>query len=150
MLHWSSKHGQSFVDFRGDQKPMGKKEASFTQPWEPSCSLFNFQHLATSTTSLTNFTTKPQAPAIAWQKFNLKRFPSLWIFFMFSASDRTEACHSLGGLYSQILWSPNKGIEKNKEKMKNKKEPINRTTQRLLLETHTWLLLVKPNALVSK
>lgn len=65
MLHWLSKHGQSFVDFRGDQKLMGKKETSFTQPWEPSGSLFNLQHLATSITALTNFTTKPQAPAIA-------------------------------------------------------------------------------------
>lgn len=153
MLHWLSNNGQSFVDFRGDQKLMGKKETSFTQPCEPCCSHFNLQHLATSTTSLTNFTTKPQAPAIAWQKFNLKRFPSLWIFFMFPASDRTEACHSLGGLYSQILWSPNKGIEKKKKtrrKMKNKKEPINRTAQWLLLETHFWLLLVKPNDLFSK
>lgn len=87
--------------------------------------IYHIQHLATSTTSLTNFTTKPQASTTAWQKFNLKRFPSLWIFFMFPASDRTEACHSLGGLYSQILQGPNKGIGKQGEK-KNP-EPTNRT-----------------------
>lgn len=110
--------------------------------------IYHIQHLATSTTSLTNFTTKPQASTTAWQKFNLKRFPSLWIFFMFPASDRTEACHSLGGLYSQILQGPNKGIGKQGEK-KTQSQQIGQPTW-LLFETHIWLLFIKLNDLFSK